>query len=281
MMDWLVTGGTGYLGTHLVTLLGATPAGRRVQSGLFEPRLADLLRSHRCIVHLAAHVSKSADAAMTCFEINSDGTRWLCAQLTAGQTLILASTKDVYGAHAENHTCVSEACPTTLNGQSAYAWSKWLAEEYARFYAAQRGFRLFILRLSTIFAPPTPGNPGGLVSSFARAIRAGQPLTLRWQGQQVRDLLPVSELARVIRACAASSLTSETFNIGGGSGYALTFAELAHRIGQSQGYIPQLNLTDAEPSPDDQRRYVSDLTRAGDKLGWAPGFDLDAALAQA
>ncbi len=275
---WLVTGGTGYLGVHVAAALGATVAGRRQGLGLLTPALADALAHHRVIVHLAAHVAKAPEAAAACFEVNSDGTRWLCAQLTEQHTLLLASTKDVYGAHADHYTAVPESCPTTLRGQNAYAWSKWLAEEYARFYAAQRGFRLCVLRLSTVFAPPTPGNPGGLVSSFARAIRNGQPLTLRWRGQQVRDVLPVTELVNVLRACAASPVVQETFNIGGGPGYAFPLAELAHRIGRVCGISPVLHLTDTEPPPDDQRRYVSDLSKASGRLGWEPRFDLDAAL---
>ncbi|MCS7080283.1 MAG: NAD(P)-dependent oxidoreductase [Chloracidobacterium sp.] len=281
MTDWLVTGGTGYLGVHVAAALGATAVGRRVGCGLFEPALAEMVAEHRLVVHLAAHVAKQPAAVLQCFEVNSDGTRWLCAQLTERHTLIVASTKDVYGAHAEAYAAVPETCQTTLNGQNAYAWSKWLAEEYARFYAAQRGFRLFILRLSTIFAPPTPGNPGGLVSGLARTIRAGQPLTLRWRGQQVRDLLPVTELVAVIRACVASSLTNETFNVGGGPAYAMTLAELAQRLGRLHGVTPLLTLTDETPPPGEQRRYVSDLTRIHQKLGWQPNFDLDAALARA
>jgi len=279
---WLVTGGTGYLGVHVAAALGATVAGRRQGLGLFTPALAEALAHHHVIVHLAARVAKAPEAAADCFEVNSDGTRWLCARLTEQHTLLLASTKDVYGAHADRYAVVPESCPTTLHGQNAYAWSKWLAEEYARFYAAQRGFQLCVLRLSTVFAPPTPGNPGGLVSRFADAIRHGQPLTLRWRGQQVRDVLPVTELVHVLRACAALSGThdtfNDTFNIGGGPAYAFSLVELAQRIGRVCGRSPVLHLTDAEPPPDDQRRYVSDLSKAGERLGWAPRFDLDAAL---
>ncbi len=275
---WLVTGGTGYLGVHVAAALGATAAGRRRGLGLFTPALAEALAHHRIIVHLAAHVAKSPEAAATCFEVNSDGTRWLCAQLTEQHTLLLASTKDVYGAHAEHYVTVPESCPTTLHGQNAYAWSKWLAEEYARFYASRRGFRLFVLRLSTIFAPPTPGNPGGLVSRFADAIRHGQPLTLRWQGRQVRDVLPVTELVVALRACVASSVVQGTFNIGGGPNYAYSLVELAQRIGRACGKEPIMHLTDAEPAPDDQRRYVSDLSKAKAQLGWKPEFDVDAVL---
>lgn len=281
MKDWLVTGGTGYLGVHVAAALGATVVGRRAGLDLFAPALAQVAAAHRVVVHLAAYVGKHPSEANRCFEVNSDGTRRLCDCLTERHTLILASTKDVYGRHAEAYAAVPETCPTTLNGHTAYAWSKRLAEDYARFYAAQRGFRLFILRLGTVFAPPTPGNPGGLVSGFARAIRAARPLRLRARGAQVRDVLPVAGLVSVIRACADSPETGGTFNIGGGPAYALTLAELARRLGRLHGTTPALELSDEEPPPDDQRRYVSDLTEAGRRLGWRPDFDLDAALAQA
>jgi len=279
--SWLVTGGTGYLGVHVAAALGATVAGRRQGLSLFTPALAQVIAQHRVIVHLAAHVSKTPDADLACFTTNSDGTRWLCAQLTEQHTLLLASTKDVYGSHADHYQAVPESCPTTFCGQNAYAWSKWLAEEYARFYAAQRGFRLFILRLSTVFAPPTPGNSGGLVSRFAHAIRHGEPLVLQWQGRQVRDLLPVTELVAVLRACVASSVFQDTFNIGGGPDYAMSLVALAHRLGKLLGRTPRLHLTEDELPPGEQHCYISDLTKARAWLGWQPSFDLDAALRMA
>ena len=84
--------------------------------------------------------------------------------LRAGQVFIFCSTKDVYGNHIDSYDAVPESCSTAYCGQSAYEWSKLIAEKYVNYYAARAGARAAVLRLSTVYAPATPGNAGGFVS---------------------------------------------------------------------------------------------------------------------
>jgi CDP-paratose 2-epimerase len=277
----LVTGAAGYLGTHVTSILGADGSSRRLGRPLFSDELERVLPDYEAIVHLAALVDKRPEAAGDCFRMNADGTRWLAERLTAGQTLIFASTKDVYDRSCELYEAVPESCSTAFSGQNGYAWSKLLAERYAEFFADQNGFRLGIFRLATVFAAPSEGNPGGFVSGFARAIREGKRLTLRARGLQVRDVLPVEELARAFDLFLKSGLRRETFNIGGGLGNALTFAELSERIGLANRQPVSVELSDQPVPSGDQLRFVADVQKLKEKLGWEPVFDLNASLANA
>lgn len=275
----LVTGAAGYLGVTVTRSLEAAGASRRLGLSLFDEELARTLPNYDAVIHLAALVDKRPEAAGDCFRVNAEGTRWLAERLKPGQTLIVASTKDVYDRSCELYETVPETCSTEYTGQNGYAWSKLVGERYAEFYAAQYGFRLGIFRLSTVFATPSEGNPGGFVSGFARAIRDGKGLTLRARGMQVRDVLPAEELARAFKLFLTSDLSLETFNIGGGLPNALTFADLAERIGMANRQPVSVELSDQSIPPGDQFRFVADIGKLKEKLGWEPMFDLNSSLA--
>lgn len=275
----VVTGGNGYIGSVVRAVFQADSASRRQGWDFLDPAQAHRFRTYRTVIHLAAETRKSPHAADTCFQVNAEGARLLAHALDQGQTLIFASTKDIYHSQSDREVSVSEACPTTYDRQNAYAWSKWLGEEYLRFQAAQRGFRLGIFRLSTIFAPVSADNPGGWVSGFARCLREGNPLRLKGQGRQVRDVLPAHELARAFQLFLQSDHPGGVFNIGGGLDFSGTLLEFAHRIATVQGFDQSLIAgIDTPPGKDEQERYVSDLGKMNRELGWIPDFDLDQAL---
>lgn len=275
----LVTGAAGYLGGHVAQALAADGASRRLGLSLFDEKLERALPNYDAVIHMAALVDKRPEAAGECFRVNGEGTRWLAERLKPGQTLILTSTKDVYDRTSELYDPVPETCTTEFTGQNGYAWSKLAGERYAEYYSNQNDFRLGIFRLSTVFATPTEGNPGGFVSGFARSIRDGKRLSLRGRGRQIRDLLPVGELTRAFELFLTSELKRETFNIGGGPTFALTFADLAERIGMALRKPALVDLTGQPVPPGDQFRFVADVRKLKEKLGWEPAFDLNASLA--
>src|SRR5215204_1902942 len=101
-MKFLVTGGTGYLGTHVRRFFGADDFSRA--SGLDIVNVADTaaVSEYDVVIHLAAHLDKSPDAAEEVFLTNVDGTINLLKNMRPGATFIFASTKDVYGRFADN-----------------------------------------------------------------------------------------------------------------------------------------------------------------------------------
>src|ERR1051326_7086346 len=164
----IVTGGSGYLGTHVRRYFNADDLSRRTGIDICKEADARCINDYDIVIHMAALVDKRPDAAMRAFSVNVGGTINLLANLHAGQTFIYCSTKDVYGSHIDAYDEVPESCSTDYCGQGAYEWSKLIAEKYVQYYGARAGTKIGIFRLSTVYAPATEGNPGGFVSHFAR-----------------------------------------------------------------------------------------------------------------
>lgn len=276
----LVTGGDGYLGTHVRNFFEAETASRRSGWNFLDPSLAARYQEFDVIIHLAALVDKRPESAADCFHVNSLGALKLGEWARPGQTIMFASTKDVYNSQSELYLAVPETCSTAYEAQNAYAWSKLIGEDYLQFAAKAKGFRLGIFRLSTIFAPPSPGNRGGWVSGFAQTIRQGENLILKEQGRQIRDVLPVSELVRALALFIDSDLWFEIFNLGGGPEYAASLKDFAERLERLLGKSGCLHLTDTK-LVGEQIRYISHVGRLWEKLTWKPAFDLDQALLEA
>lgn len=274
----LVTGGQGYLGTFLTDTFQAASFSRRTGNDLLTA--ADL-SSFDIIIHCAAVIDKSGGQGTACLRANLALAASVASLAQPHQTVIFTSTKDVYGIHSERFQTVPETCSSAYQGQGSYAWSKRLGEDILLSAAAQKRFRLGVFRLGTVFAPGTPDNPGGWVSKFAAQLRMGGELHLRWGGQQVRDVLPVSELGRVCQAFIASGRQFGLYNVGGGPKNSHTLKEFALMLAEIHRTPRACVQTGPDPVPGDQFRYVSDLTRLQQELDWEPAFDLGAALSTA
>ena len=111
-MKVLVTGGSGYLGTHVRRYFNADDFSRR--SGLDVLRLQDakVVGNYDVVIHMAAHMDKSPDAAEQVFLTNVEGTVNLLREMREDAVFIFISTKDVYGRFADNFREVPENCPT-------------------------------------------------------------------------------------------------------------------------------------------------------------------------
>src|SRR5258706_374621 len=159
----LVTGGSGYLGTHVRRFFDAEDFSRRSHLDLLSSLDASRVAAYDVVIHLAAHLSKVPAEADLCFRTNVEGTVNLLREMSPQSVFIFASTKDVYGAHADNFDEVPETCSTDFASHGALEWSKLIAEKYVQYYAAERNFRSCIFRLSTVYARPSEGNQNGFV----------------------------------------------------------------------------------------------------------------------
>jgi len=154
----LVTGGSGYLGTHVRRFFNAEDLSRRSHLDLLSPLDAARAGLYEVVIHLAAYSSKNPADADNCFRTNVEGTVNLLREMQPNSVFIFASTRDVYGSHADDYAEVPEGCSTEYQHQSPLEWSKLIAERYIEYYAAQRNFRACIFRLSTVYARPSEGN---------------------------------------------------------------------------------------------------------------------------
>jgi nucleoside-diphosphate-sugar epimerase len=265
----IVTGGSGYLGVHVRRFFQADDFSRRAGFDILSEADAARLADYDVVIHLAAHLDKSAAAAELSFRTNAEGTANLLRHLRPGAVFIYASTKDVYGAHANGYAEVPESCPTDYCGQSPLEWSKLLGERFVDYYATVRGLRACIFRLSAIYARPSEGNEPGFVTHYVEAVKRGRPLRLPANGAPVRDLLHVDDFARACRAFIDSTRLRGLYNLGGGRSNALSLRALVEQVGRMIELEPQFAET-AQATVPVPFNYVSDLSLIRSELGWQP-----------
>src|ERR1035437_2961020 len=276
-MKILVTGGSGYLGTHVRQFLGADDLSRRTGHDVLNLQDAGMVADYDVVIHLAAHLDKSPDAAEQVFLTNVEGTVNLLREMRPGSVFVFVSTKDVYGRFADNFPVVNEQCPTLYAGQSALEWSKLIAERYFEYYASAHDFHSCIFRLSTVYAPLSEGNAPNFVGHYIDAINKGEPLRLPGGGEPRRDVLHVDDLSRACQAFADSIIRHGLYNLGGARQNALSLTELVAQTQAISGLRAVIDKDDPLPQPI-PLDYVSDITLVTKELDWSPEVGVEEGL---
>jgi len=273
----LVTGGSGYLGTHVRRFFSADDLSRRSHLDVLNPDEAAKVAHYEVVIHLAAYSSKNQADAENCFRTNVEGTANLLRQMQPNSVFIFASSKDIYGAHADEYAEVPESCSTEFSGQSPLEWSKLIAERYVEYYAAQRSFRACIFRLSTVYARPSEGNESGFVTHYVESVKRGWPIRLPLEGRPVRDILHVDDFSRACRAFIDSSATRGLYNLGGGRENATSLREIIDQVAEIVQCDPVIDENAPLPAPV-PLNYISDLTHVREELGWQPQIGIEEGL---
>lgn len=276
-MRILVTGGSGYLGLHVHRFFEADDFSRRTGLDVLREQDAAAVSDYDVVIHLAAHMNKDPAAAEDCFQTNAWGTANLLRHMRPYSVFIYASTKDVYGAWADDYREVPETCPTAYCGQSALEWSKLMGEKYVEYYAGERDLRACIFRLSTVYARPSEGNEPGFVTHYVESVKRGWPIRLPMQGRPVRDILHVEDFARACQAFIDSSVTSGLYNLGGGRANAVSLREIVEKVGKMIELEPVFDEETRVPAPVPVN-YVSDISRAAEQLKWQPKTSVEDGL---
>jgi len=273
----LVTGGSGYLGTHVRRFFDGDDFSRRSQLDVLSAADAARVADYDVVIHLAAHLSKNPADAEDCFRTNVEGTVNLLREMRSHSIFIFASTKDVYGAHADDYAEVPEHCSTEYQNQSALEWSKFIAERHVEYYAIQRNFRSCIFRLSTVYARPSEGNENGFVTHYVESVKRSWPIRLPHEGTPVRDILHVDDFSRACRAFIDSSVTVGLYNLGGGRVNALSLREIIDKVAELIQCRPLIDESAPLPAPV-PLNYISDLGHIRDELGWQPQIGIEEGL---
>jgi len=277
-MRILVTGGSGYLGTHVCRFFNADDFSRRSGHDILDSSDVQLVADYDAVIHLAGYLDKDPDAAELSFRLNVEGTANVIKNIRPGAAFIYASTKDIYGAHATSYAeAVPETCPTDYCGQTALEWSKFLGERYVEFYARQRNVRACIFRMSTVYARPSDGNESGFVTHYVESVKRGWPIRLPLGGHPVRDILHVDDFSRACQAFIESSLAFGLYNLGGGTENSATLSEIVGTIAGLIELEPAIVNDDTLPHPVPVN-YVSDLTHIREELGWRPQIGIEEGL---
>jgi CDP-paratose 2-epimerase len=250
--------------------------------------VAALVRESRQVYHLAAQVAVTTSLVDPRLDLGTNvlGTFNV---LEAARTLpdppavLFTSTNKVYGTiddvpvelgadgyrYADGRRGITERQP--LDFHSPYGCSKGAADQYVHDYARIYGLPTVVFRMSCIYGTRQFGTEDqGWVAHFARALRAGDPLTVYGDGHQVRDVLWIDDLVRALRAAMEriDDVAGEVFNIGGGPENTVSVRRVIQALQRLTNADARVAYDDWRPG--DQKVYVSDAARAEALLGWRP-----------
>ena len=273
-MKILVTGGSGYLGTYVRQFLAADDFSRRPRFDILDSAVAEKVAIYDAVIHLAAHFDKSPEGAPDCFRTNAEGTANVIRRMRPGSIFVYASTKDVYGSHAAGMDEVDEHTSTDYCGQSAFEWSKLIGERYVEYYARRQNVRAAIFRLSTVFARPSDENELGVITHYVESIKRHLPIRLPAGVDPVRDILYVDDFSRACKAFIDSQVEFGLYNVGGGRLNAVSVRDLLKMVGAMIDIEPIIEEDPTMPAPV-PLRYVSNITRISDELGWQPQIGVE------
>jgi UDP-glucose 4-epimerase len=256
----LITGGAGFIGSHLadallakghaVRILDDLSTGKRCNLALDNPRIelivgdvADAARVARAaegckaVVHLAAvaSVQASVDDPVRTHQSNFIGTLNVCeAMRQAGiKRVVFASSAAVYGNNGEGQAIGEDTAKAPL---TPYASDKLASEYYLEFYARQHGLEPAIFRFFNIFGPrQDPSSPySGVISIFAERAQKGLPIAVFGNGEQTRDFFYVGDVVKLLmQALELSHVEAGAVNVGLNSATSLNqlLAALAEVVG--------------------------------------------------
>ena len=292
----LVTGGAGFIGSHLADRLLTLGYQVAVVDNLSTGKLENVSQKARfyraditrdsieeifqlekpgLVFHLAAQisVSQSVRDPLGDAQTNVTGTLRLLEAVRASGApkLVYSSTGGaLYGDPGAN-PCGEE---TPIQPLSPYGLSKYLAEQYLELYQRLHRLDYTILRYGNVYGPrQDPHGEAGVVAIFSLAMLQGQRPQIFGDGAQERDFVYVGDVVEA-NLCAIDKGRGKTFNIGCGKGATVNqiyglLKKFAHYHGKPL-YLP--------PRPGDVYRISLDSSQARQELGWAPQVDLDEGL---
>ena len=276
-MKILVTGGSGYLGTHVRNFFAADDFSRRSSRDVLSSYDAAVAADYDAVIHLAAFLSKDPTEAERSFRTNVEGAANIVKRMQPGSVFIYASTKDVYASNADSYAEVPESCPIDYEGQSPLEWSKFIGERYVEYWARQGGVRTCIFRMSNVYARPSQDNASGFVTHYVESVKRGWEIRLPLGGRPIRDILHVDDFSRACRAFIDSDHVYGLYNLGGGKQNAAPLRDLVTLVGRMIELEPKVIEDETLPAPVPVN-YVSDLTRIREQLGWQPEIGLEEGL---
>ena len=310
-MRVLITGGAGFIGSHLseallergdeVFVLDNLSTGSignilhlkdrpkfhyQIDTVENEPLLAELIDQCDVVVHFAAAVGVKliVEQPVHTIETNVHGTEVVLKLANKKKKLVLiASTSEVYGKSA-NVPFKEDADlvlgPTTKH-RWAYACSKMIDEFLALAYWKERKLPVIVVRFFNTVGPRQTGQYGMVIPNFVRQALAGQPITVFGDGTQSRSFTYVGDVVRAVVALINEPrAVGHVFNIGNGSEITINdLAEKVKALTDSHSEIVRIPYDQAyESGFEDMPRRVPDISKIGALIGYKPTVELDEIL---
>jgi UDP-glucose 4-epimerase len=284
----LVTGGAGFIGSHLAAALLERGLTVRVLDNLrtgsrqnlrpdaelfeadirartaIEPAFAGV----DCVFHVAAlpRVGLSIEQPVETHLVNVVGTLnvLMAARAACVRRVVYSGSSSVYGEQPRSPLTET----MTPNPLSPYALQKLMGEEYVRMFHRLYGLGALSLRYFSVYGSrmDLEGAYATVIGAFLRARREGRPLEIRGDGEQRRDFTHVGDVVRANLAAMDCALEDgSAINVG--RGHALSVNRIAELIGG-----PRVNVA---PRPGEPRDTLADLARSRAILGWSPEVDTE------
>lgn len=285
-MKVLVTGGAGFIGSHVVDAYLAAghevvvvddlstgskenvnPAASFYQLDIREPRLADVFEEERpdYVNHLAAQVDVRRSVAEPLFdaEVNIIGSINLleCVRSYPVRRLIYVSTGGAVYGEPEYLPC-DEGHP--IRPVSQYGASKYIVEKYLYMYQLNHGVKYAVVRYPNVYGPrQDPHGEAGVVAIFSGRMLAGEQVVIHGDGEQQRDYVYVSDCVRANLLITEAEVDG-TFNVGSGQGTSVN--ELFQELREITDYAQ--DPVHGPPKLGETRHIYLSAEKAHSELGW-------------
>ena len=310
-MRVLITGGAGFVGSHLseallergddvfildnlstgsidnvVHLKGNPRFHYTIDTVSNEPVLAELIDRCDIVVHLAAAVGVKliVEQPVHTIETNVNGTEVVLKHANKKKKLVLiASTSEVYGKSADVpfREDADLVLGPTVKHRWAYACSKMIDEFLALAYWKERKLPVIVVRLFNTVGPRQTGQYGMVIPNFVRQALAGQPITVFGDGSQSRSFTYVGDVVKAMVALIDEPrAVGQVFNIGNRN--EITIGDLAAKVKQMTGSNSDIVTIPYEKAYEagfeDMPRRVPDISRIQALVGYEPRVELDEIL---
>ena len=287
-MRCLVTGGCGFIGSHVVDALvrdgcevavlddlstgnveHLNPAAELVEGDVADAEaVREAAAGAAWVFHLAAlpRVQQSVDDPIGTHAVNVNGTLNVlqAAREHGAERVVVSSSSSVYGDQA-THLMTEDLPPNPL---SPYGLHKLMGEQYADLFAALFGMQVVSLRYFNVYGPrqSAEGAYALVIPHFLRLRDEGKPLTVYGDGEQTRDYVHVDDVARAnLQAASAELPAGRALALNVGSGEETSVNAIAALVGGEVEHV--------FPNPRgafEELRKCADTTRARDVISWEP-----------
>lgn len=298
----IVTGGAGFIGSHVVDKLIAAgsevvvidnlstgslanlAAATTTGSMRFEEAdirdasaMSDLVRNADLVIHMAvACVRTSLNDPVFVHDVNASGTLNVClaSQRNAVGRLVYISSSEAYGS--AQYVPMDEGHP--MDPTTVYGASKLVGEVYALAMQRTYGTDVTVIRPFNSYGPREPheGKRAEVIPKFVLRTLAGDRPVIFGDGSQTRDFTWVEDTADgIIAAASADKLVGERVNLA--RGQEVSIATLARKVLDVLGH-PELEPVFDDPRPGDVDRLFADTAKANSLIGWEPSCSIDEGL---
>ncbi len=307
-MKYLITGGAGFIGSHLsdalinrgdqVVVLDNLTTGNKsniehllthqnfklIEGSILDTKLVDqTIQSADHVLHFAAAVgvfnivNKPLDSLTT----NLRGTENILeAASKHNKEVLIASSSEIYGKNVSGplNEESDRIVGSPLKSRWSYSEAKAIDESMAQFYHLEKGLKTRIIRLFNTVGPRQVGHYGMVVPRFVSAALKNEPLTVYGSGNQSRCFCHVYDAIGGILAVIDSPATiGDVFNIG--NNFEVTIEELAQQVIKGTGSQSTITKTPYDtaynPGFEDMQRRIPDISKIERIVGWTPKLSLD------